>query len=94
MIEVGDVFLNDAVKMALAEYEEVVKALAAETPQAAFTDSVGLWRPDWCSEHLDVCFRGHAGERCPVLAVIVADEEPWTFSERCGVAELLCNPRV
>jgi hypothetical protein len=48
VIEVGDVFLNDAVKMALAEYEEVVKALSAETPQEAFTDSVGLWRPDWC----------------------------------------------
>ncbi len=29
-----------------------------------------------------------------ILAVIVADQEPWAFSERCGVAQLLGNSGV
>ena len=94
VIEVGDVFLDDAVKMALAEYEEVVQAFSAETPQESFADGVGLWRPDWCSEHLDVCFRGHSGEGRPVLAVIVTDEESRRFAQRSSIAELLSDPGV
>ena len=53
MIEVSDVFLDDAVKMALAEDEEVVQALSAETPQESFADSVGFWSPDRRPQNLD-----------------------------------------
>ena len=94
IIEVGDVFLDDAVKMALAEDEEVVEALPAQTPQESFADGVGLWRPDWRTQNLDVSRLRDPVEGCPVLGVIVTNEEPWTFSERCGVAELLSNPGV
>ena len=33
-------------------------------------------------------------EGCSVLSVIVAAEEPWTFSERSGVAQLLSDPGI
>ena len=45
VIEVGDVFLDDALEMVFAEDEEVVEALPAQTPQESFADGVSLWRP-------------------------------------------------
>ena len=94
MIEVGDVLLDDAVEMALTENEEVVQTLSAKTAEESFADGVSLWRADWRTQNLDVSPLRDPVEGCSVLAVIVADEEPWTFSERSGVAELLCNPGV
>jgi hypothetical protein len=94
VIEVGDVFLDDAVKMALAEDEEVVKALSAETPQESLTDSVGLWRPDRRPQNLDVSPLSDPVEGCPVLAVIVTNEESRRFAQWSSIAELLSDPGV
>ena len=76
VVEVGDVFLDDAVKMAFAEDEEVVKALAAKTAEESFADGVGFWSPDRCPQNLDMRPHSDTCERSPVPAVIVADEEP------------------
>jgi hypothetical protein len=94
VIEVGDVFLDDAMKMALAEDEEVVEAFSAETPQESLADGVGLWRPDWRPQDFDMRLLSDPVEGGPVLGVIVTNEESRRFPQWCSIAELLCDPWI
>jgi len=86
VVVVVNVFLHDAIGMPFAQEDEVIQAFAPETAQETFADGIGLRCAIGSAEDFNACPDGNMLERSPIFAVIVADQEAWTFSERCDLA--------
>ena len=86
VVVVVNVFLHDAIGMPFAQEDEVIQAFAPETAQETFADGIGFRCTVGSAEYLNACPDGNVPERCPIFAVIVADQEAWTFSKGCGLA--------
>jgi hypothetical protein len=93
-IEVRDVFVKDTMHLTLVQDEEVIEALATDTPEEPFTDGIGSWSMDGSPEHLDAASFGYASKLGPVLPVVVAQEEARPFSPWCCFPQLLCHPGI
>ena len=62
LIEIRDVGTQDTMHLLLTEDQQVVKALSPNTPQKAFTDSIGSWRVIRRFQYLDVARSQHREE--------------------------------
>jgi hypothetical protein len=88
-VEAGDVLAQDAAQVRLAQDQDMVEALAPDTPREALAGgvlpggAVGRARP------LDAGRRGDAREGQAILAVAVADEVARRWSN--GVASRRCR---
>jgi len=91
-VEVRDVLAAHAGQVALAEDEQVIQALAADAPQEALADGVGLRGAVRCAQDLDTARCRNPRECRPELAVVIADEVARALVKRGGLAQLLGDP--
>jgi len=94
VVVVVNVFLHDAMGVPFTQEDEVIQTFTSETSQEAFADGIGFRCTVGSAEYLNACPDGNVPERCPIFAVIVADQEARSISERCGLAQLLSQPFV
>ncbi len=80
--------------MRLAEQQQVVEALAPDTPEEALAGGVLPRRAVGRAQLADAGRRRDAGESRPVLAVAIADEVAGPLVERGGLAQLLGDSGV
>jgi len=78
--------------MLLSQDQEVVQAFSSQAPQKSFTYSVRFWCSVRRSQNVNAC--SDSVERWAVFAVVVPDQEMWSFSKWCGVAQLLSYPPI
>ena len=93
-VEVSDIRAEDAPQVRLAEDENVVQALApyaAQEPRARRIDARGA---DGGAQHADPARGGEAIEPLPILAIVVAKQEPWCHPEWRRLAQLLRHSSV
>ncbi len=93
-VEVGDVLAEHAGPLPLAEDEQVIQARAADAPQEALADGVGLRGAVRCAQDLDTARCRDPRERRPERAVVIADEGARALVKRGGLAQLLGDPGV
>jgi hypothetical protein len=94
VVEVRAVLAQGAAQLALVQDQEVIEALASDAPQEALARGVRARCPDGRAQHRDPTARRDAGERGPVLAVVVADEGARGAAEGRRLAQLLRYPGV
>src|SRR5215218_8366484 len=80
--------------MGLTQDQDVVQALPAHAPEEALARGVGAWCPERRAQHGDPAGSRDAGEGRPVLAVVVADQEPGPLVEGRRLAQLLRHPGI
>ena len=93
-VEVGDVLAERAAQVALAEDEQVVKALAADAAEEALADGVRSRGADRRAQDRDLAGCGDAREGRPELAVVVADQVAGMLIVRGRLAQLPGHPGV
>ena len=62
LIEIRDVGTQNTIQLLLTEDQQVAKALSPNTPQKAFTDSIGSWSVIRRFQYLDVARSQHREE--------------------------------
>ena len=77
--------VQDGAQVAPAGDQEPVGAFSACTAHPAFGERVHSWGLGWCLHDLDARIRQDGIERCRVLGVPVADQEP---ERPAGVVEV------
>ena len=92
--EVGDVLPQHASQVRLAQDEDVVEAPAPHAPEEALAGGVRPRCPDRGAHDRDPTAGRDAGERRPVLGVIVAGEVAGMPPEGRGLAQLLRDPGI
>ena len=93
-VVIGHVFPQRPPQVRLPEDEEMVQALPPCTAAEPLAGGVLPGRTVGRPQLRDAGGGGDAGEGRPVLAIVVADEEPGPLTERCRLAQLLGNPGV
>jgi hypothetical protein len=91
-IKVRAVGPQHTAQLVLVQDEEGVEAFAPHAAVDAFTDGVRAWRLHGRPQHRDATPRRAAGERRPVLMVIVADQETRAGAKRRGLTQVLGDP--
>ncbi len=94
MVEVLDVFVQDAPQVGLAHEQDVVQTLAAQATDQALTDDIRTRRANWRSERGDPAARRDRVEARTVFRIIVADEVLRRGAEGRGLPQLLRDPIV
>ena len=93
-IEGRDGVVKDTMHLTLVQDEEVIEALATDTPEEPLTDGSGSWSMDRSPEHLDAARVGSASTVGPVLPVVVAQEEVRPFSPWWCFPQVVCRPGI
>src|SRR5689334_10539443 len=73
LIEVGDVFLQDAKQLALADYQHMTQTFPPQTPHKSFTDRIRPWRRVGRVDHFDAGCYCYPLKNVTVLFVVVTD---------------------
>src|SRR5215210_596973 len=87
-----DILLKRRMQMPLPEDQHVVQAFSPYAAQEPLTVDVRLGRPVRRPQHLYASGFSNLGETCPILAIVVPDQEPWYLPKWCRVAKLLGSP--
>jgi len=74
MIEILDVFVQDAPQVGLAHEQDMVQALAAQAAYQPLTDGVRAWRANGGSDQSDPGARRDRVEVRTVFRIIVTEE--------------------
>jgi hypothetical protein len=89
MVKVGNIFVEHALKVALAEDQKVIQALATYPTQEALTIGISFRSPVGDPRNLDAAIGGNPGKLGGEFAVVIPDEVGRMDIERRGLAELL-----
>ncbi len=71
LVEVGDIAAERPRQLSFVQDEDVVEAFATHTAEESLTEPVGPWRPTRCPDDFYPVRLGNAGERSPILVVVV-----------------------
>ena len=94
MVEVLDVLLDAVAQMPFAQDKQAVQAFPPKAAQKTLAVCVGARSVMRRVEHLDPSPARDAVKRRAILAVIVADQEPWSLTERRCFPQLLGYPAL
>lgn len=84
-VAVFGILLEHLPQVPIPEDEEVVQALAPDTPEKPLHDRVHSWCPVSDAHLLDATRLGHARERRPELAVVVPNQMLGVVAEGGGL---------
>src|SRR5215470_2296693 len=91
-VVVGAVFLENAVKIAFPDDEEMIETFSTHRADQAFAVRVRLRRHHGCADHADACTRRHLVEHGSELSIVVAQEELRALPEGRQLPKLLGQP--
>ncbi len=74
LVEVGDIAMEHALELLLAEDQQVVQAFLSDAPQIAFADGIGSWCMNGDFEHLNPTGGRHASKARPKLAIVITNQ--------------------
>jgi hypothetical protein len=94
MIEIRDVFPDDAVQVTLNQDQEVIQTFASHAADEAITDHVSFRCSYRCPENVDPSVFRHAREAWSILAVIIPDQKAGSFIVRRSFSHLLGDPEI
>ncbi len=92
MVEVVDVLLDAVPQMPFAQDKQAVQAFPPQAAPKTLAVGVGARCVMRRVEHPYPGAARDAVKRRAILAVIVADQEPWRLAERRRFPQLLCCP--
>jgi hypothetical protein len=94
MVEVRDIFADDAVKMSFTQNEDMIQAFAPHTANEPLADRISLWCFHRGLEHLNLMVPGYSGEAPPILVVMVSDQKAGSLRRESGFPDLLGDPNI
>ena len=94
VIEVKHVRFGQTPSMAFAQNKDVIEEFTPHTSLETLTHRVRLGCVGWRVDERDPSPSDSMVEQRTVLAVIVADQKPWTVAKRCCLSDLLCQPGI
>ena len=80
--------------MSFVQDEDVVEAFATHTAEKSLAEPVSPRRPTRCPDDFYPARLSDAGERSPILVVVVVQQEARMLTERRCFAQLLGDPGV
>src|SRR5260370_3779447 len=84
-------FGKQRLKMLLIHDDEVVKALAAQSPDHSLRDGVALWRVDWSGDGVDAGALG-AAEVAAIDRIAISEQVAWSVAPGRGLDDLPPHP--
>ena len=93
-VKVGDVFINEAIQMSLAQNQHVIQTLPPNTANETLTNRIGFRCTHRRSDDLDPPPFGDLCETLAVLTVVVSDQKAGTRIVRRDFPNLLGDPEI
>ncbi len=94
IVKIEHVLLGQTSNMTFAQNEDVIEEFTPDTAHEALADRIGFGR---IGRRVDECDPGSIHRRVEqrtVLAIVIANQETWTFSKGRRLPDLLGHPGI